>query len=56
MPRQKRETVARSTRLVTEISEALDKYADDQLISQNAALNQLLKEILTTKGYIKEND
>lgn len=56
MPRQKRETVTRSTRLITEISEALDKYADDQLISQNAALNQLLKEILTSKGYIKEND
>lgn len=53
MARQKRDTVSKTTRLLTEINEALQQYSEDQLISENAAINQLLKEILTQKGYIK---
>jgi hypothetical protein len=52
MARQKRDTVSKTTRLITEISEAIQAYADEQLISENAAINQLLKEILTQKGYL----
>ena len=52
MARQKRDTVTKTTRLVVEISEAIQAYADNQLISENAAINQLLKEILTQKGLL----
>jgi hypothetical protein len=52
MARQKRDTVTKTTRLVVEISEAIQAYADNQLISENAAINQLLKEILTQKGFL----
>ena len=52
MARQKRDTVSKTTRLIAEISEAIQAYADEQLISENAAINQLLKEILTQKGYL----
>lgn len=52
MARQKRDTVSKTTRLIAEISEALQAYADEQLISENAAINQLLKEILIRKGYL----
>jgi hypothetical protein len=54
MARQKRETVSRTTRLIAEIAEAVQTYADDQIISENAAINQLLKESLTAKGYLKK--
>ncbi|WP_026730768.1 GIY-YIG nuclease family protein [Fischerella sp. PCC 9605] len=50
--KKKRETVSKTTRLISEINEALQRYADEQLISENAAINQLLKEILTQKGYL----
>jgi len=51
MARQKKSTVSKTTRLITGVNEALQHYANDQLISENAAINQLLKEILTAKGY-----
>lgn len=54
MPRQKRPTTARSIRLIEEIANAVDKYADDQLISSNAAVNKLLKDRLTDLGYMPE--
>jgi hypothetical protein len=53
MARQKRETVTKTTRLITEINEALQTYAENNLISENAAINQLLKEALTAKGLLK---
>lgn len=53
MARQKRETVSKTTRLIADIAEAIQIYADEQLISENAAINQLLKEVLTQKGYLK---
>jgi hypothetical protein len=56
MARQKRETISRTTRLIAEIAEALQEYADTQLISENAAINQLLKEALTAKGFLKVNE
>jgi hypothetical protein len=56
MARQKKPTTARSTRFLPEIAEAIDKYADDQMLSSNAAVNKLLKEKLTNLGYIPSND
>lgn len=53
MARQKRDTVSKTTRLIADIAEAIQTYADEQLISENAAINQLLKEVLTQKGYLK---
>ncbi len=55
MARRKRETVAKSIRFISEISDAIDKYSDDQLISINAAVNKLLKEKLTDIGYLPQN-
>jgi hypothetical protein len=51
MARQRKSTVSKTTRLITGVNDALQQYASDQLISENAAINQLLKEILTAKGY-----
>ncbi|MGI2907668.1 hypothetical protein [Tolypothrix sp. VBCCA 56010] len=51
MARQKKSTVSKTTRLISAINDALQNYADDQLISENAAINQLLKEALVQKGY-----
>ncbi|MDZ7960218.1 MAG: hypothetical protein RMY34_20435 [Aulosira sp. DedQUE10] len=56
MPRQKKPTTTRSTRFLSEIAEALDKYADDQMLSSNAAVNKLLKERLTELGYLKTSE
>ncbi len=55
MARQKRDTVTKTTRLVSEINEALQFYAENNLISENAAINQLLKEILTQKGLLNND-
>jgi hypothetical protein len=54
MARQKKPTTNRTTRYLNEIVEALDKYAEDQMISSNAAVNKLLKERLTELGYIQQ--
>lgn len=56
MPRDKKPTTTRSTRLLLEVAEALDSFADDQMISANAAINKLLKEKLTEIGYIKPKE
>ncbi|BAZ83691.1 hypothetical protein PN497_09220 [Sphaerospermopsis kisseleviana CS-549] len=56
MPRQKRPTTARSIRLIEEIATAVDNYADDQLISSNAAVNKLLRDRLADLGYMPETD
>jgi hypothetical protein len=53
MTRQRKPTTNRTTRYLSEIVEPLDKYAEDQLISSNAAVNKLLKERLTGLGYIQ---
>ena len=55
MVRRKRETITKSIRFLSEISEALDRYADDQLISINAAVNKLLKEKLGEVGYLSQD-
>jgi hypothetical protein len=55
MARQKKPTTNRTTRYLNEIVDALDKYAEDQMISSNAAVNKLLKERLTELGYIQQN-
>jgi hypothetical protein len=55
MPRQKRPTTARSIRLIDEIATAVDNYADDQLISSNAAVNKLLRDRLSDLGYITDD-
>lgn len=55
MPRQKRPTTARSIRLIDEIAAAVDRYADDQLISSNAAVNKLLRDRLSELGYITDD-
>lgn len=52
MARTKKVTTARSLRLIEEIAEAVDEYADDQLISSNAAVNVLLRDQLASLGYI----
>jgi len=52
MARQKKPTTARSVRLLEDIAEALDNYADDQLISSNAAINKLLRDQLVDLGYL----
>lgn len=54
MARQKKETTTRSTRLLVDIAEALDKFADKEMISSNAAINKLLKEKLREMGYYIE--
>lgn len=56
MPRQKRPTTAKSLRLLEDIAEALDRYADEQLISTNAAINKLLRDKLSELGYYKPDD
>jgi len=38
-----------------EINDALQRYADSQLISENAAINQLLKEVLIQKGLLNKD-
>jgi hypothetical protein len=53
MPRQKKSTVARSVRLLEEVAAAVDLYADNQLISSNAAVNKLLRDRLAEIGYMK---
>lgn len=55
MARQKRLTTARSIRLIDEIAAAVDNFADDQLISSNAAVNKLLKDRLSELGYISDD-
>jgi len=55
MARQKRDTVVKTTRLIMEINDALQRYADSQLISENAAINQLLKEVLIQKGLLNKD-
>ncbi|MHC5929339.1 hypothetical protein [Nostoc sp.] len=55
MARQKKPTTNRTTRYLNEIVEALDKYAEDQMISSNAAVNKLLKDRLTELGYMQQN-
>ena len=55
MARQKRPTTARSIRLIDEIATAVDNYADDQLISSNAAVNKLLRDRLSDLGYITDD-
>ena len=50
MPRDKKPTTT------LEVAEALDSFADDQMISANAAINKLLKEKLTEIGYIKPKE
>lgn len=52
MARPKKPTLQRTTRYLEEIVEALDRYADDQMLSSNAAVNKLLKEKLTELGYL----
>lgn len=54
MTKVKREKVHKTTRLAVDISEALGAYAEDEFLSMNAALNQLLKEILIRKKYLKK--
>jgi hypothetical protein len=53
MPRQKKPTTARSTRLLEDIAEALDRFAEDQMLSSNAAVNRLIKEKLIDYGYLE---
>ncbi|MDM3858057.1 MAG: hypothetical protein PT120_24985 [Aphanizomenon gracile PMC649.10] len=55
MARQKRPTTARSIRLIDEIASAVDTFADDQLISSNAAVNKLLRDRLSELGYISDD-
>jgi len=52
MARQKRDTATKSIRFIAEIADAIDKYADDQLISVNSAVNQLLRDRLQEMGYL----
>lgn len=52
MARQRKNTVTKTTRLIASINDALQDYANEQLISENAAINQLLKQILVQKGYV----
>lgn len=54
MPRQKRAATARTIRLVDEILEALDRYAEDQMTSSNAVINKILKDKLIELGYISK--
>lgn len=53
MARQKKPTTVRSTRFFEEIADAVDKYADDQMLSSNAAVNKLLRERLVDLGYLE---
>ena len=53
-PRQKKPTVNRSLRLLDEVAEALENYSDEQMLSNNAAVNKLLRDKLIELGYIKE--
>lgn len=53
MPRQKQPTTTRSIRLIEEVANAVDAYADKELISSNAAVNKLLRDKLIDLGYIK---
>jgi hypothetical protein len=53
MPRKQQKTVNRTVRLLEEVAEGLDRFADDQLISANAAVNKLIKERLAEYGYLE---
>jgi hypothetical protein len=55
MPRQKKPTVNRSLRLLDEVAEALEVYSNEQMLSNNAAVNKLLRDKLIELGYIKGN-
>lgn len=56
MPRPKQETKAKTIRFLVEVADALEKYAEDELISGNLAVNKLLLVKLTELGYIKGSD
>ena len=54
MPRPKQETKARTVRFLVEVADALDRYAEKELISANLAVNTLLIAKLTELGYMEE--
>ena len=54
MPRPKQETKARTVRFLVEVADALDRYAEKELISANLAVNKLLIAKLTELGYMEE--
>lgn len=51
MVRKRKPSVTRSVRFFEEVAEVLDQYADDIMISSNAAVNKLIKERLEQLGY-----
>jgi hypothetical protein len=48
-------TKPRSFRLVADLEPALSKYANDHLLSINAAINILIWQRLKQKGYIQSD-
>ncbi|WP_414553406.1 hypothetical protein [Anabaena sp. CCY 0017] len=54
MPKKKTPATFKSLRLLQPISEALNAYAEDELISGNAAINRLLRDALIQKGYLPD--
>ncbi len=53
MPRPKQDTKARTIRFLAEVAKAVDRYAEDEMISANLAVNKLLLAKLIEIGYIK---
>ena len=52
MIKKKRLAKTKSVRLLQEIADAIDIYADQELISANAAINRLLRESLLKRGLL----
>jgi hypothetical protein len=55
MAKKQQETITRSVRILSDVANALDQFASDQLMSGNAAINRILKERLTEYGYLESN-
>ena len=53
MPRPKQDTKARTVRFLVEVADAVDRYADKELISANLAVNKLLMAKLAELGYLE---
>lgn len=56
MPKKKPLASTKSVRLLQEISDAIDAYAEQELVSANAAINRLLRDALVQKGFLTEGD
>lgn len=54
MPKKKTLATTKSVRLLQEISDAVDAYAEQELVSANAAINKLLRDALIQKGYLPD--